>query len=126
MVRAMQANARARGYRAVIACVRPTEKDRYPLIPIEAILVLDSRPTACRSIRGSDCTSRLGARVVRGSPRAMTIRGSIADWEGWTGVTFPGTGDYILPFPPQRRSTSIANPTKASTTTRMCGSSTIS
>src|SRR4029077_1579441 len=35
MVQAMQANARAHGYRAVIACVRPTEKARYPLIPIE-------------------------------------------------------------------------------------------
>ena len=81
MVQAMQANGRARGYGAVIACVRPTEKDRYP--PFDAWIRLHVR---------------LGARVVRGSPRAMTIRGSIADWEGWTGDIFPGTGDYILPF----------------------------
>jgi hypothetical protein len=31
----MRAGARAAGYRAVIANVRPTDKERYPLIPIE-------------------------------------------------------------------------------------------
>ena len=36
MVNAMRANATSRGYRAVIACVRPTHKVHYPLIPIEA------------------------------------------------------------------------------------------
>ena len=32
MVTAMRANAQAHGYGAVIACVRPTDKHRYPLI----------------------------------------------------------------------------------------------
>ena len=35
MVGAMRAGAKAAGYRAVIANVRPTWKERYPLIPIE-------------------------------------------------------------------------------------------
>jgi GNAT superfamily N-acetyltransferase len=97
MVQAMQANGRARGYGAVIACVRPTEKDRYPLIPIERYAFW-TRPDGLPFDAWIRLHVRLGARVVRGSPRAMTIRGSVADWEGWTGETFPGTGDYILPF----------------------------
>jgi hypothetical protein len=28
----------------------------------------------------------------------MTIRGTVAEWERWTGKAFPDTGDYTLPF----------------------------
>jgi GNAT superfamily N-acetyltransferase len=97
MVQAMQATAGARGFRAVIACVRPTEKDRYPLIPIERYAFW-TRPDGLPFDAWIRLHVRLGARIVRGSPRAMTIRGSIRDWEGWTGIDFPGSGDYILPF----------------------------
>ena len=34
----MRANARLHGLRRLIACVRPTLKDRYPLVPIERYL----------------------------------------------------------------------------------------
>jgi hypothetical protein len=27
----------------------------------------------------------------------MVVRGTVADWEGWTGLTFPDSGDYIVP-----------------------------
>ncbi len=96
MVKAMQANARAHGFARLIACVRPTEKDRYPLSPIERYAFW-TRPDG----RPFDAWVRLhvglGARIVRGVPRAMTIRGSVGDWERWTGRVFPDTGDYILP-----------------------------
>ena len=62
MVGAMRAAARAAGYRAVIACVRPTEKDRYPLVPIERYATGRAR-TVCRSTRG--CGSTPGS--ARGS-----------------------------------------------------------
>jgi hypothetical protein len=26
----------------------------------------------------------------------MTIPGSIADWEAWTGLSFPENGDYVV------------------------------
>jgi GNAT superfamily N-acetyltransferase len=96
MVAAMQANARSRGFGAVIACVRPTDKERYPLIPIERYARwtrADGQPFDAW-IR---LHVRLGARIVRGSPQAMTIRGSVGDWERWTGEVFPDTGDYLLP-----------------------------
>jgi hypothetical protein len=96
MVQAMQSNARAHGLGALIACVRPTDKERYPLIPIEDYAFW-TRPDGEPFDAWIRLHVRLGARIVRGSPRAMTIRGTVAEWETWTGQTFPGTGDYLLP-----------------------------
>ncbi len=97
MIKAMKANARAHGFRKLIACVRPTEKDRYPLTPIERYAFW-TRPDGEPFDAWVRLHVRLGARIVRGSPRAMTMRGRVADWERWTGMAFPDTGDYILPF----------------------------
>ena len=96
MLQAMQAACRAAGYRAVIACVRPTEKHRYPLIPIEryATWTRDDGLPFDPWIR---LHVRIGGRIVRAAPYSMAIRGSIADWETWTGLSFPGSGDYIVP-----------------------------
>lgn len=96
MVQAMQANARVHGLGALIACVRPTDKERYPLIPIEEYAFW-TRPDGEPFDAWIRLHVRLGARIVRGSPRAMVIRGTIAEWEAWTGQSFPGSGDYLLP-----------------------------
>jgi GNAT superfamily N-acetyltransferase len=97
MVGAMRANARVHGFDHVIACVRPTDKHLYPLIPIEdyAYWVRDDGLPFDAWIR---LHVRLGARIVRGSPRAMEMRGTVADWTEWTGQAFPGSGSYIVPF----------------------------
>ncbi len=97
MVNAMRANARLHAFGALIACVRPTGKDRYPLSPIERYAFW-TRPDGEPFDAWVRLHVRLGGRIVRGSPRAMTIRGTVAEWERWTGMTFPDSGDYILPF----------------------------
>ena len=28
----------------------------------------------------------------------MTITGTVAEWERWTGMTFPDSGEYVVPF----------------------------
>jgi hypothetical protein len=40
---------------------------------------------------------RLGAEVLDVAPRSMTITGSRAEWEEWTGLQFPEDGDYVVP-----------------------------
>ena len=96
MLGAMRAAGRAAGYRAVMACVRPTEKHHYPLTPIEryATWVREDGLPFDPWVR---LHVRLGGRIVRASPRSMTVRGSVADWASWTGLTFPDSGDYIVP-----------------------------
>ena len=41
--------------------------------------------------------ARAGAELVKVCPESMTIPGSIAQWEGWTGMRFPDTGPYVVP-----------------------------
>jgi hypothetical protein len=96
MVEAMKAAARSAGFRAVIACLRPTWKDRYPLAPIHdyAWWTRDDGLSFDPWIR---LHVRLGAGIVRGSPESMTMRGSAADWESWAGMALPTSGEYVIP-----------------------------
>lgn len=100
MVAAMRAAAKAAGYRAVIANVRPTWKTRYPLTPIESYIRW-TREDGLPFDPWMRLHARLGARVVRASPQALICKGSVADWESWTGMQFPETGSYVVPFATQ-------------------------
>ncbi|MFI9169336.1 hypothetical protein [Streptomyces lincolnensis] len=40
---------------------------------------------------------RMGARMLATAERSMTMTGSVAEWERWTGMTFPDSGPYIVP-----------------------------
>jgi hypothetical protein len=95
MVGAFRAAARAAGYRAVIACVRPTHKERYPLTPI-ARYAAWTRPDGLPFDPWIRLHVRLGGRIVRAAPESMRIRGSVADWRGWTGLEFPDSGPYVV------------------------------
>jgi GNAT superfamily N-acetyltransferase len=93
---AMRDIARRHGLGSLIAPVRPSWKDRYPLVPIE-------RYAAWRRADGLPFDpwmrvhERLGGVVLRPEPRSLRITGNVADWEGWTGMTFPESGDYWFP-----------------------------
>jgi GNAT superfamily N-acetyltransferase len=95
MLHAMRANARAHGLGAVIACVRPTLKPRYPLVPIEryAAWTRDDGLPFDPWIR---LHVRIGGRIVRPSPRSMTIIGTVAEWESWADMAFPESGTYVV------------------------------
>jgi hypothetical protein len=79
----------------VIACVRPNHKPRYPLTPIERYVAW-TRDDGLPFDPWIRLHARLGGRIVRPAPRSMTIRGSVADWESWTGLRFPESGDYVV------------------------------
>jgi GNAT superfamily N-acetyltransferase len=94
MVGAMRAIARSAGYRALIACVRPTHKERYPLTPIDRYATW-TREDGLPLDPWIRLHVRLGGRVVRGVPASMTIRGSVAEWSDWTGLAMPESGLYL-------------------------------
>ena len=84
------------GFHALIAPVRPTLKSSYPLIPIE-------RYAAWHAPQGGPFDPwmrlhwRLGAQIVRTMPHALVVRGALAEWESWTGMRFPESGEYVVP-----------------------------
>jgi GNAT superfamily N-acetyltransferase len=92
----MRELAHRQGLRRMIAPVRPSWKERYPLTPIE-------RYIAWRREGGElldpwmRLHERLGARVATALPRSMRITGTIEDWQRWTGLAFPESGDYVFP-----------------------------
>ena len=96
MVQAFRDTARAARLTAVIAPVRPTLKERYPLIPIEDYI-------GWRRDDGSHFDpwirihERMGGEIVAPAPDSMLMRAPVADWEEWTGMRFPADGEYVFP-----------------------------
>ena len=96
VLRAMKNVAAVHGLLALIAPVRPTLKDRYPLTPME-------RYVSWEQAEGLPFDPwlrvhrRLGARFLRVAPESMVITGTVPEWEEWTGMRFPESGDYVVP-----------------------------
>jgi hypothetical protein len=95
MLQAMSLTAVDAGLDALIACVRPTDKTRYPLLTIDTYAAW-RRPDGLPFDPWLRVHARAGARLVRGSPRSMTIAGSIAEWRDWTTLEFPVSGPYVV------------------------------
>jgi len=97
MIRTFVDNARAAGLsEGVIAPVRPTWKERYPLIPIEEY-VLWRRDDGTHFDPWLRIHERVGGEILEPAPRSMVVRAPAADWAEWTGMAFPADGEYVFP-----------------------------
>lgn len=95
MIEAMREAARAHGLRQLIAPVRPTLKERYPLIPIERFV--EWRRTDGTHLDPWIRThERVGGEIIGVAPRSMVIEAPAADWQEWTGLGLPEDGTYII------------------------------
>ena len=95
VLRAMKLVAVEHNLQNFIAPVRPTLKSSYPLTPIE-------RYAEWKQADGSPFDPwlrthwKLGAVQLKVMPKSMTVTGTVAEWEEWTGMKFPETGEYII------------------------------
>lgn len=95
MIEAMREAARTHGLRELIAPVRPTLKERYPLIPIE-------RYAQWRRGDGSHVDpwirihERVGGTIIGVAPRSMVMEAPVGDWEEWTNMQLPEDGSYVV------------------------------
>jgi len=80
----------------MIAPVRPVLKKKYPLIPIEKY-VKWTREDGAPFDPWIRVHWRMGAQILRVAPRSMVISGTVSDWESWTGMAFPETGEHVVP-----------------------------
>jgi hypothetical protein len=95
-VTAMAELAGRQGLPDLVAPVRPTQKHRYPLTPMERYI---------RWQRGDGMPfdpwirvhRRVGGQILGTAPEAMRVTGKVSDWEDWTGMAFPETGSYVVP-----------------------------
>jgi len=96
MIQTFVDNARTAGLTSVIAPVRPTWKERYPLIPIEDYIEW-RRDDGFHFDPWIRIHERVGGEIIAPAPQSMTIRLPVAKWEDLTGMRFPGDGEYIFP-----------------------------
>jgi GNAT superfamily N-acetyltransferase len=96
MIDAMRSIARAHGLTNVIAPVRPSWKERYPLTPIERY-VRWTRVDGLPFDPWIRTHIRLGGEILRPEPESLQITGTVAEWEEWTGLAFPESGTYVFP-----------------------------
>jgi hypothetical protein len=95
-VQAMRDLASRHGLAALIAPVRPSFKERYPLAPIDQYATW-RRPDGLLFDPWMRVHERLGGRVLKPEPRSLRIRGRVAEWEEWTQMAFPASGTYWFP-----------------------------
>jgi hypothetical protein len=96
IIEGMRRVAAASRFPELIAPVRPTWKEHYPLTPLE-------RYAHWRREDGLPYDPwirlhvRLGAELAEVCPESMRVTGTVAEWEEWTGLHFPEDGDYVVP-----------------------------
>ncbi|MGG4454500.1 GNAT family N-acetyltransferase [Brevibacillus porteri] len=96
MVTAMKDIAKENGLAYVVAPVRPSLKHKYPLTPMDKYVQWKTTDDAPFDpwVRTH---WKLGATIMQVAPESMLIRGSLTEWESWTGMKFPESGSYIIP-----------------------------
>jgi GNAT superfamily N-acetyltransferase len=96
VLQAMRELCRRHGLARLIAPVRPSRKERYPLVPIERYAAW-TRADGLPFDPWMRVHARLGGQVLRPEPESLRITGSVAEWESWTGLELPESGVYVFP-----------------------------
>jgi hypothetical protein len=96
LLRRMASLGTAHGLDAMLAPVRPTWKERYPLTPIDRY-ALWRREDGFHYDPWIRAHERVGGEVLSPAPKSMTVPGTREQWESWTGLQFPEDGDYVVP-----------------------------
>jgi GNAT superfamily N-acetyltransferase len=96
MVQAMREIGQSKGFKYLVAPVRPNQKSKYPLISIDDYIQWTNEEglpfDAWLRVH-----ARTGAKIIKPCHEAMIIRGTRTEWEQWTGMKFPQSDVYIIP-----------------------------
>lgn len=95
LVREMRETARVHGIEHLILPVRPTLKDRYPLIPMAEYMDWQ-RPDGSAFDPWLRVHQREGATRQGVAVDAMVIRGTVSQWEQWSSLQMNSSGRYVV------------------------------
>jgi hypothetical protein len=96
MITGMAEIAARHGFANLIAPLRPTWKERYPLVPIDRYASW-TRGDGLPFDPWIRLHVRLGAEILRPVQESLRITGTVAEWEEWTETAFPESGSYVFP-----------------------------
>ncbi len=80
----------------LVAPVRPSHKDRYPITPIEQYVTW-TRENGEPFDPWIRTHTRRGGQIMKPIPHSMRIAATVAEWEQWTEMRFPADGQYTFP-----------------------------
>jgi hypothetical protein len=95
MVQAVRAVTKLKGLQILIIPIRPSEKHKYPLTSLDDYITW-------KSALGLPIDAwlkvhlRAGAKIIKVCHESKTIRGTGTEWEKWTGMKFPQSGQYVI------------------------------
>ncbi len=96
IVQALGTVARERAFRSLVVPLRPTWKERHPHMPFDQYIHwkrADGQPYD----PWLRVHIKLGAEIVGVATRSMVIRGTVQEWQAWTGLRFNKSGSYPVP-----------------------------
>jgi GNAT superfamily N-acetyltransferase len=96
VIEGMRAVAARHGLGSLVAPVRPTRKELYPLTPLERYAAW-RRPDGLPVDPWIRLHERIGGEILGVASDSLVVTGSVAEWEEWAGMVFPETGDYVVP-----------------------------
>ncbi|HXQ35312.1 MAG TPA: hypothetical protein VN843_14945, partial [Anaerolineales bacterium] len=84
------------GFKHLIVPVRPNEKSKYPLIGMDDYMTWKTEQglpfDAWLRVH-----ARLGGEIIKVCHESKVIRGTRAEWEEWTKMKLPQSGQHIVP-----------------------------
>ncbi len=95
LVRALCLTATEGGLERIVAPVRPTRKQLYPLVQIDTYAAW-TRADGLPFDPWVRLHVRLGGRILGTLPNAQTMTGTVAQWQEWAGLPLPGSADYVI------------------------------
>lgn len=95
ILKAMKDLAHRNNLKQLIVPVRPTLKHKYPLITIDSYSkwLKDDNQSFDPWLR---VHKKLNGEIFKTSQECMFISGNVSDWESWTGLKIPGSGQHII------------------------------
>jgi hypothetical protein len=91
----MREIARNDGFTHLIAPVRPTNKQNFPLSDISNYMTW-KQPDGLPYDPWLRVHVKNGAYILKPCKKSMTITGEISEWQKWTGLRFFETGQYVI------------------------------
>ncbi|PHM23339.1 GNAT family N-acetyltransferase [Xenorhabdus ehlersii] len=96
LINSLKQTARDEGLQGLVVPVRPSLKSQYPLQDfIEYCGWKNDKGESFDPWIRTHC--RLGAKIIKPALRSMDIYGTLEQWQEWTGMKFPQSGEYVIP-----------------------------
>ena len=85
---------RQSGYTKLIIPVRPTLKSKYPLVSMKKYM--EWKKSGFPFDPWLRVHVKSGGKIIKEANPSMIVKGSIAEWQYWTGMYFGSSGDYVV------------------------------